>query len=438
MPRYGNYRKRYNELPESPEALVRRAPEYEGYEHSLDHVDILLFQYDKPEKQSVRYMIDNGYFEIKPNVWADSWHVNHPDYENVQQIPESLQRFLANNNMSPSKTAVSISGSSADGDNMSTTSSNPKMNVCDEEEVIDPQTAIEDLQRALDILQTANSMAEPWQHPRELLDATAGAIDEAALCVRSDRLIKLKNSASDTTTQEIIKLSKQVKTARQAYLDASYRTISEDYYQQIMTLDLSNSSKSKRSSQPLVVWATQTGTAKTFAAELQQNLQTPRGKSMSQLTLMDVAMHSKIYFVVSTFGLGRPPRDAEGFFSTLQLQQPHHQQENQQQEGNSSSRAAYHPNKKKNLLLFDGVEFAVAALGNSKFGDFAAFGYALEQELVGLGARPMIKVFPVDALRGRTVQLESFRTWQTELLEMEGKFEISASADYSDSCCAIL
>lgn len=461
---------------ETESELHRRAPEYRGYtRQDLKRVVTLLHKSTEPEQHTVQYCIDNGYREVEADVWAGNWHHGHPEYQKMlEQIPESLRRFVntqqqmaakvqaanaaaANNQASSSSSAANngngggvdgIDGANDSGRSMNLSSAGgvsvrslatdtdltissddilgPKseqmVNVCGTDEPMTIAEATEDLKRALEVLKNANDTDEPWQHPRELLDATAGALDEAALAVRADR------SPDPAARAEIDDLSKQVKASRQTLIEASAKgTVDTTAIQEYST------GVKERNGTPLIVWASQTGTSRKFAAELRKRLSGSDGKqavdaiNMKKLTLKDVASRKRVYFITSTFGLGRPPRDAEFFFATLQLQQ----------------HSADH-NQSTALRPLEGVQIAVAALGNSKFGDFAAFGFALAQELQTLGARPIMPVFTVNALHGRVDQRADFRQWQEEVLQLEGRTTRSGGKDTpsagsaGNSCCIIL
>ena len=467
----------HKEAEETESELHRRAPEYRGYSRQdLKRVVTLLHKSTEPEQHTVQYCIDNGYREVEADVWAGNWHHGHPEYQKMlEQIPESLRRFVntqqqmaakvqaananaaaANNQVSSSSIANNGNGGGADdidGANNSGRSMNlssaggvsarslatdtdftvssddllgPKsdqmVNVCGTDEPMTIAEATEDLKRALEVLKKANDTDEPWQHPRELLDATAGALDEAALAVRADR------SPDPAARAEIDDLSKQVKAARQTLIEASAKGTVD-----ITAIQEYSTGVKERNGTPLIVWASQTGTSRKFAAELRKRLSGSDGEqavdaiNMKKLTLKDVASRKRVYFITSTFGLGRPPRYAEFFFATLQLQQ----------------HSADH-NKSTASRPLEGVQVAVAALGNSKFGDFAAFGFALAQELQTLGARPIMPVFTVNALHGRVDQRADFRQWQEEVLQLEGRTARSGGKDTpsagstGNSCCIIL
>ena len=476
--KYGYTRRDSNqkEAEETESELHRRAPEYRGYSRQdLKRVVTLLHKSTEPERHTVQHCIDNGYREVEADVWAGNWHHGHPEYQKMlEQIPESLRRFVntqqqmaakvqaanaaAANNQASSGSSAANNGNGggtddSDGANNSGRSMNlssaggvsarslatdtdftvssddllgPKseqmVNVCGTDEPMTIAEATEDLKRALEVLKKANDTDEPWQHPRELLDATAGALDEAALAVRAGR------SPDPAARAEIDDLSKQVKAARRTLIEASAKgTVDTTAMQEYST------GVKERNGTPLIVWASQTGTSRKFAAELRKRLSGSDGKqavdaiNMKKLALKDVASRKRVYFITSTFGLGRPPRDAEFFFATLQLLQ----------------HSADH-NKSTSLRPLEGVQIAVAALGNSKFGDFVAFGFALAQELQTLGARPIMPVFTVNALHGRVDQRADFRQWQEEVLQLEGRTARSGGKDKpsagsaGNSCCIIL
>mmetsp|Transcript_46946 Transcript_46946/g.142180 ORF Transcript_46946/g.142180 Transcript_46946/m.142180 type:complete len:425 (-) Transcript_46946:130-1404(-) len=160
----------------------------------------------------------------------------------------------------------------------------------------------------------------------------------------------------------------------------------------------------------LVAWASQTGTAKKFARRLHTSLGGNGRcvlKCMKDITLRDLAMHKRVYFVCSTFGMGRPPREGELFYSLVQLGAMRCKENTE----DLSEGEVEKP--------LEGTSVAIAALGSSAFKDFARFGFGLAQELESLGVSMALGVTTLDAKNGRSAQKKAFQTWEDTIVKME-------------------
>ena len=92
-------------------------------------------------------------------------------------------------------------------------------------------------------------------------------------------------------------------------------------------------------------------------------------------------------FVVSTWGKGEPPSDAEEFFAQL-------------------SDAA-------NAVNLSGLRYAVFGLGDSNYEKFNAFAKDLDARLLALGAKPVVEVFVADV-----VFEQDYAAWEPKVLAL--------------------
>jgi sulfite reductase alpha subunit-like flavoprotein len=291
-----------------------------------------------------------------------------------------------------------------------------------EDDTVSLREALEALSDAVDLLDRARLKTEAWQDPVQLLDTTARSLDDAALA------LKITEKEQAQTEEELMEAllvehkSQEVVAGRQAILNATATVFA--IAPTVPADDATTKIK------VLIVWATHTGTCKKMARQLKQHMGSDNAvvaMNIRDLSLAQLGAHERIYFIVSTFGCGRPPRDAEAILTALQLL-------------NDDA-------KNKGVLLF-GLEFGVAALGNTIFGDsFCSFGRTLSNQLRRLGAREALPLATMDAKNGTVEQQRQFGVWQNEILIREGKEPVpipTAKTDQKETsttkkmCCTIL
>lgn len=285
--------------------------------------------------------------------------------------------------------------------------------------------ALEEMNRAVNLLETARLKTEAWHDPVQLLDSTAHALDDAALALRETD----KQPTRSLTEEEFLQVlllqqqCQQVMARRQSILDATAAVLARHGV----------ADTKKKKNEVLIVWATHTGMSKKMAHQLKQHMKSDAvAMNIKDLTLAQLLAHEHVYFCVSTFGRGRPPRDAEAFLSALQL-----------------LNGPDHSDKTAGVLLF-GLQIAVAAFGNSSFADtFCKFGRTLSEQLCQLGAREVLPLATMDAKNGKVEQQRQFGVWQDQILIREGKMPVSSSIAETviaskkqvlttTSCCTIL
>jgi len=226
-----------------------------------------------------------------------------------------------------------------------------------------------------------------------LLDQSAAALDDAALALKVAKmeilLSKTKKKDNPESKKEKLKsdsalvkqLAEDLSEIRKKLLSSMFENKEEEFLQSSM-----GSMSLEDNKGPLVLWATHTGTSQKYAADLAERLGA-EAFNIKDVTLKDLSKRKggRVYFVCSTFGAGRPPRDGESFFAELQ-------------------------NCKGTPLK--GVNVAVAALGNSSFDHFALFGVALSMELQRAGAN---EIFPMTKIDRSNKPLEAFTKWEEEV-----------------------
>ncbi len=261
------------------------------------------------------------------------------------------------------------------------------LQVKDQNEVVSLQQALDDLNKAKDLLKSFKDKNERWQNPLELLDITAAALDEAGLALRH-----IDDNEQDE--EEIMKvllvqqLAESVSRGRLAILEGTHGVVSGKRPDEIAD-----------SKKTLIVWATHTGNSKRLALQLKGHMD-GIAMNIKDLRLADLQGRKRVLFICSTFGFGRPPRDAEVFFSTLQVL----------------------GGKEGSITVLFGLEFAIAALGNSKFsGTFAQFGKDISERMKALGAKEIIPLAILDVMDGKNGQRKAFGEWQNKVLELEGR-----------------
>ena len=117
----------------------------------------------------------------------------------------------------------------------------------------------------------------------------------------------------------------------------------------------------------MVLYGTQTGTAEDLAVELQEALQ-EQGVQCGCENVFDVdfsllAKIDRVFIIISTWGDGDPPDDAEGFCEALDGQK---------------------------AGSLKGLEYAVFALGDSGYELFCECGKTVDTQLAQAGAKRLI------------------------------------------------
>ncbi|MDT5370359.1 MAG: sulfite reductase flavoprotein alpha-component, partial [Mycobacterium sp.] len=110
---------------------------------------------------------------------------------------------------------------------------------------------------------------------------------------------------------------------------------------------------------PLVLWASQTGNAEEFAAQLAGRLGGSQLVNMDDMALAELAAARDVLVITSTFGDGGPPDNGAGFWDRL----------------HSAAAPA-----------LDGIRYAVLGIGDRSYGNFCGHAKAIDGRLAALGA----------------------------------------------------
>ena len=114
---------------------------------------------------------------------------------------------------------------------------------------------------------------------------------------------------------------------------------------------------------PLVLWASQTGTAEDFAARLARRLGDSQLVNMDDVPLSRIAAARDVLIVTSTFGDGGPPDNGAGFWDRL---------------GGPDAPA------------LDGVRYAVLGIGDRSYADFCGHAKSIDGRFAALGASKLL------------------------------------------------
>lgn len=150
---------------------------------------------------------------------------------------------------------------------------------------------------------------------------------------------------------------------------------------------LPNSSTSKDAW--LIVYASQTGTAEQIAwhtsASLQEKQQFVTVKAIHKIDATDLSNHSRILFIISTYGTGDAPDLATGFVKKIMTQK----------------------------LDLSHLNYAVLALGSKEYVDsYCQFGHMVNEWLKQQNALPFFQPIEVDNLDPNAIEL-----WYTSLAQ---------------------
>lgn len=142
---------------------------------------------------------------------------------------------------------------------------------------------------------------------------------------------------------------------------------------------------------PLVLWASQTGTAEEFATAVAARLPRAQLVTMDELPLPQLAEAREVVVITSTFGDGGPPDNGADFYDRLQG-----------------------PDAPK----LDRVRFAVLGIGDRAYSDFCGHARSLDGRLAALGATRMLD--RVDCEAYDRDRLERWAQQMSHLLDPDG------------------
>ena len=294
--------------------------------------------------------------------------------------------------------------------------------------------ATESLQTALNLIDEATDFNHSWVDARDVLDKTAAALDDAGLALRGSGGSKSSNTATrsrthshDSKSEVLVKnLADSVIQKRRSLLGDVLVHSSDGVWTKCMygmgdgfSFDCASDAleyvpEEEKKMKALIVFASQTGTAKGFAYRLQEALGGDDYcvvRNVKMTTLQDIARFRRVYFICSTFGSGRPPSDGEIFYSLSQLAALRCEGEEENADYCEGEAVCEKPLK--------GTSVAIAALGSSEFRHFAQFGFGLDSELSSLGASRALDVTTLDVKDGKDKQDEAYQIWEEIIVGME-------------------
>lgn len=141
-----------------------------------------------------------------------------------------------------------------------------------------------------------------------------------------------------------------------------------------------NKSRVQKDHAYLVVYASQSGHAESWAKHTAEQLQLIHQhvtlKNIQKLTVTDLTLYQRILWVVSTYGEGDAPDDAQHFVHKI-LSQP---------------------------VDLSHLSFAILALGDKRYTNFCQFGQTIEKWLLQQQAQPLFSTVLVDQLNSRDLE----------------------------------
>jgi sulfite reductase (NADPH) flavoprotein alpha-component len=150
---------------------------------------------------------------------------------------------------------------------------------------------------------------------------------------------------------------------------------------------------------PLVMWASQTGTAEEFAGKVAAAIGAPNLVNMNEVDVADLA-HREVLIVTSTFGDGGPPDNGGEFWHRL-----------------NSAQAP--------TLI--GVRYAVLGIGDRSYGDFCGHARSIDTRLAALGATRLLDRVDCEAHDGVPM-----RRWVDQIAALLGRSVASTPVIVAD------
>ena len=139
---------------------------------------------------------------------------------------------------------------------------------------------------------------------------------------------------------------------------------------------------------PLVLWASQTGNAEGFAAQVANRLNGSRLLAMNDVTLDDLTARHDVVIITSTFGDGGPPDNGADFWDRLDA---------------------------PDGPTLDGVRYAVFGIGDRAYDDFCGHAKALDRRLAELGATKLL-----DRTECEAYDDEPMTQWADRIVDLIG------------------